>query len=140
MNSQTLPLWADVLASALLIVGAGFTLVGAIGLARLPDFYKRLHAPSKATTLGVGCTLLASALVVGLQGQGSLRELLITLFLFITAPVSAQLLIGAVLKSQPGDRPPVPPAQPVPTAPGAAPVADTESPPPPPAAPAAPPG
>lgn len=107
-----LPLWADLLAGALLIVGAAFALVGAIGLVKLGDFYKRLHAPSKATTLGVGCALLASALVFALGGRGSLHELLITLFLFVTAPVSAHLLISAVLQARPGDAPPAPPSAP----------------------------
>ena len=112
-----LPLWADLLAGALLIVGAAFALVGAIGLVKLGDFYKRLHAPSKATTLGVGCALLASALVFALGGRGSLHELLITLFLFVTAPVSAHLLISAVLQARPGDAPPAPPSAPPSTPP-----------------------
>ena len=119
-----LPLWADMLACALLIVGAAFALVGAIGLVKLGDFYKRLHAPSKATTLGVGCTLLASALVFALGGRGSLHELLITLFLFVTAPVSAHLLISAVLQARPQDAPPAPPsARPSPPLQGPAPPA-----------------
>jgi multicomponent K+:H+ antiporter subunit G len=103
-----LPLWADLLAAALLIVGAAFTLVGSIGLARLSDFFKRLHGPSKATTLGVGCVLAASALVTALAGTPSLHELLITLFLFLTAPVSAHLLVQLALKARPDLRPPRP--------------------------------
>lgn len=112
MNAMptVLPLWADLLAGALLVVGAAFALVSAIGLVKLDDFYKRLHAPSKATTLGVGCALLASALVFALGGRGSLHELLITLFLFVTAPVSAHLLISAVLQARPQDAPPAPPS------------------------------
>ena len=54
----------ELLLSALVLVGAFFTLVGSLGLARLGDFFKRLHGPTKATTLGVGCVLLAS---IGLQ-------------------------------------------------------------------------
>ncbi|MEH6561522.1 MAG: monovalent cation/H(+) antiporter subunit G, partial [Marinobacter sp.] len=46
-------LFAEYAISALLLFGGGFTLVGAIGLARLPDFYTRLHGPTKATTVGV---------------------------------------------------------------------------------------
>ena len=105
---ETLPLWADALASALLVTGAGFALIGSIGLARLSDFYKRLHGPSKATTLGVGCVLLASALVAVVSGRPSLHEVLITLFLFLTAPVSAYLLVQLALKHAPGMRPPQP--------------------------------
>lgn len=103
--TPTLPLWADVLATALLVVGAAFALIGSIGLARLSDFFKRLHGPSKATTLGVGCVLLASALVAAVAGKPSLHEGLITLFLFLTAPVSAHLLVQLALKHAPGERP-----------------------------------
>jgi multicomponent K+:H+ antiporter subunit G len=88
----------EILLSALLLVGAGFTLLGSIGLARLPDFMMRLHGPTKATTLGVGAIVLASVLHGG-PGEGSagLRELAITLFLFITAPITAHLLGKAAL-------------------------------------------
>lgn len=106
---QTLPLWADALATALLVIGATFALIGSIGLARLSDFFKRLHGPSKATTLGVGCVLLASALVAAVVGKPSMHELLITVFLFLTAPVSAHLLVQLALKHAPGLRP-APPA------------------------------
>ncbi|MDR9498231.1 MAG: Na+/H+ antiporter subunit G [Hydrogenovibrio sp.] len=84
--------------SALILIGAGFTLVGSIGLAKLPDFFTRLHGPTKATTLGVGAILIASALYFSTQQEGiSLHELLITLFLFITAPVSAHLMAKAAI-------------------------------------------
>ena len=52
--THNLPLWADALAAILLVIGATFALIGSIGLARLSDFFKRLHGPSKATTLGFG--------------------------------------------------------------------------------------
>lgn len=84
--------------SFLIVVGALFTFIGSLGLARLPDFFMRLHAPTKATTLGVGSLLIASAIYFSTRGEGiSLREGLITLFLFITAPVSAHLLAKAAL-------------------------------------------
>ncbi|MFN7695771.1 MAG: Na+/H+ antiporter subunit G [Burkholderiales bacterium] len=98
----------EILIAVLLVVGAGFALVGSWGLAKLQDFYKRLHGPSKATTLGVGCVLLASMLWFGLMGRASGHELLITLFLFLTAPVSAHLLVKAALKLRPGSAPPPP--------------------------------
>jgi multicomponent K+:H+ antiporter subunit G len=104
-----IPAWADALIAALALIGAGFTLIGSWGLARLGDFGKRLHGPTKATTLGVGCVLLASMLWFGLTGKPSLHELLITLFLFFTAPVSAHLLIKAAMKLDPSLRPPPPP-------------------------------
>lgn len=90
--------FAEALISLLLISGAVFVLLGSVGLVRFADFYSRLHAPTKATTLGLGGLLLASALLSSLQGPGlSLREILISLFLFITAPISAHLLAKAAL-------------------------------------------
>ncbi|MBL8342786.1 MAG: Na+/H+ antiporter subunit G [Rubrivivax sp.] len=116
-----LPLWLDVLLALLLLVGTAFALVGSWGLARLSDFLKRLHGPTKATTLGVGCVLIASALWFSFQrGTPSLHEFLITLFLFITAPVSAHLLVKAALKLGTSDRPPPPPGA-SPSAPAAPP-------------------
>lgn len=103
--TPALPAWADALAAVLLVIGAAFALIGSIGLARLSDFFKRLHGPSKATTLGVGCVLLASALVAAVAGRASFHELLITVFLFLTAPVSAYLLVQLALKMRPGERP-----------------------------------
>jgi multicomponent K+:H+ antiporter subunit G len=88
----------ETLIAILLVVGATFTLIGSIGLARLPDFYTRLHGPTKATTLGVGSMLLASVLYFSTQrGAVSLHELLITIFLFMTAPVSGHLMAKAGL-------------------------------------------
>lgn len=88
----------DILLSFLVMVGALFTFIGSLGLARLPDFYTRLHAPTKATTLGVGSLLIASALYFSTRGEGiSLHEVLVAVFLFITAPVSAHLLSKAAL-------------------------------------------
>lgn len=83
--------------ASLLVVGGVFTLVGAIGLVRFRDFFMRLHAPTKASTLGVGGVLLASMLWHWGQGAWAGRELLITLFVFVTAPVSANLLAQAAL-------------------------------------------
>ena len=91
----------EILLSLLILAGAGFTCIGALGLVRLPDFYTRLHAPTKATTLGVGSLLVASALHFSTRGAGvSLHEILVTLFLFVTAPVSAHLLARAALHLQ----------------------------------------
>ncbi len=88
----------ELLLSLLILIGAGFTLIGSLGLLRLRDFYSRLHAPTKATTLGVGSLLVASAIFFSHQDEGlSLHEVLVTLFLFITAPVSAHLMAKAAL-------------------------------------------
>jgi multicomponent K+:H+ antiporter subunit G len=98
------------LVALLLVVGGAFTLIGAIGLLRFPDFFMRLHAPTKATTLGVGGVLLASLLWSWLHGSVALELLLITLFLFVTAPVSANLLAQAALHRRSPSRAPVPDA------------------------------
>ena len=102
-----MPPLTDMLVAGLLIAGAGFALVGSLGLARLGDFYRRLHGPTKATTLGVGCTLIASSVFFSLRGPGlSLHEILVAVFLFLTAPVSAHLLVRAALASDPPRTPP----------------------------------
>lgn len=83
----------EFIAAALLVFGAVFAWIGSLGLLRMPDFYMRLHGPTKASTLGLGGLLCASALVFSVErGSLTLHEVLITVFLFITAPVSAHIL------------------------------------------------
>jgi multicomponent K+:H+ antiporter subunit G len=90
----------DGITALLVLIGAAFALIGSIGLARLPDFFSRLHGPTKATTLGVGSIVVASLIDVSAESAGaSFRELAISLFLFITAPVSAHMLAKAALRS-----------------------------------------
>lgn len=98
--------------AALLVLGMVFALIGSWGLAKWSDFYKRLHGPSKATTLGVGCVLLASLLWFAGLGQASGHEVLVVLFLFVTAPVSAHLLVQVALRLLPGTFAPPPKAAP----------------------------
>ena len=90
-------MWREIVVSLLLIAGAALVLISAIGLVRLPDYLSRLHAPTKTATLGVGSLLLASALHFG-----SLHELLVLAFLFLTAPISAQLMGGLKVKGKTG--------------------------------------
>jgi multicomponent K+:H+ antiporter subunit G len=87
----------EIFLSIILIGGGLFALVGSYGLLRLPRPMQRLHAPTKATTVGVGAALLVSALDLGAQGQISWQELLITLFLLLTAPVSALFLAKTLI-------------------------------------------
>ena len=92
------PDWLEWIIAFFLLVGASFALIGSLGLARLPDFYMRLHGPTKATTLGVGGMLMGSILFFSAGDAGlSLHELLVALFLFITAPVSAHIVAKAAL-------------------------------------------
>lgn len=103
MNSELL---IEALIAFLILAGAFFTLTGSIGLARFPDFFLRLHGPTKASTLGVGSLLLASALWFSWHGDEiRFPEVLIMLFLFITAPVSAHLMSKAALHHRVACRP-----------------------------------
>jgi multicomponent K+:H+ antiporter subunit G len=100
------------LISFLLVGGAGFALIGSYGLAKLGDFYKRLHGPTKATTLGVGGALIGSSLYFSiLDSTVSLHEFLVTIFLFLTAPVSAHMLIKAALRAETDPRLQPPPSR-----------------------------
>lgn len=88
----------ELIVSSLIVLGAVFALVGSVGLVKLPDLMTRLHAPTKATTLGVGGALGASMLYF-LWGEGtlSIHELLISVFLFMTAPITAHFIAKAHL-------------------------------------------
>lgn len=86
------------LVALLAIAGALFVLMGSVALVKLPDFYTRLHGPTKATTLGLGALVLASMTYFNfIKAELSLQQLLIALFLFITAPITAHMLIKAAL-------------------------------------------
>jgi multicomponent K+:H+ antiporter subunit G len=82
----------EIVVAVLLVIGAIFTLVGGYGLLKLNDPMSRLHAPTKAGTLGVGSMLAASMIYAFHHADGSVNELLILGFLFITAPVSANFI------------------------------------------------
>jgi len=92
------------LTAGLIVISAFFLLVGAIGLARLPDFFMRLHAPTKASTLGLGGVLIVSIILGLVQGRAGIAELLITVFVFMTAPVSANLMAQAGLHLRLGSK------------------------------------
>jgi multicomponent K+:H+ antiporter subunit G len=88
-----LELLAEFVISLLILGGSFFLLVGSIGLAKLPTLVQRLHAPTKAATLGAGGVLAASALFFWLQrGYPSYHEILIGVFLFISAPITAHMI------------------------------------------------
>ena len=86
--------------AALLVIGGVFALVGSFGLLKLRDTMQRLHAPTKASTVGVGSVLIASMLYFHLiAGKTSWHELLITLFVFLTAPITANFIAKAQMHS-----------------------------------------
>ncbi|SEO60782.1 monovalent cation/H(+) antiporter subunit G [Nitrosovibrio sp. Nv6] len=91
-----IPLWADLLASLLMITGGALTLIGSLGLLRLPDLFARIHGPTLNNSLGLGSVLLASILIASIQADRLVfQEVLITLFVVATAPVTAMLLMRA---------------------------------------------
>jgi multicomponent K+:H+ antiporter subunit G len=86
----------ELIVSALIIAGAFFLFVGSFGLAKLTDTMRRLHAPTKATTLGIGALLIASMIYFAVFHRlPTAHELMITLFLFLTAPVTANMVAKA---------------------------------------------
>jgi multicomponent K+:H+ antiporter subunit G len=99
MSDGVLPLVGALLSLA----GSLFFLTAAIGLLRLPDFYTRAHAPTKAATLGLLLCASGSLLLHGTRSDTLwLEKLLLMLFVVLTAPVSAQLLVrGAAARGIP---------------------------------------
>jgi len=86
------------LVALLAVAGSLFVLLGSVAIVKLPDLYTRLHGPTKATTLGLGALVLASMAYFNfVKAELSLQQLLIALFLFITAPITAHMLIKAAL-------------------------------------------
>ena len=89
---------AELFICAVLVIGGAFGLIGSFGLLKLREPMQRLHGPTKATTIGVGSVLIASALnQLWVTGHPSWHEILVTVFLFITAPLSALYLAKAHL-------------------------------------------
>lgn len=101
---------AEIAIAVCLLAGAGFVLVGSIGLLKLDTPMKRLHAPTKAATLGVGLLLVGSIVHAFAFMEGSLQEILIMAFLLVTAPISANF-IAKVAIHQGQDMPPPPPPE-----------------------------
>ena len=88
--------WTPIIAAVFCSIGAFFYLASAVGLLRLPDFFTRVHAPTKAATLGIMFMALGSMALHFERGfQVWLEELLLILFVFLTVPVSSQMLVRA---------------------------------------------
>lgn len=90
----------EILAALFIVVGAAFALVGSIGLVKLRNPMSRLHAPTKTSTLGIGALLIGSILHAYASGEGSLHELLVLAFLFVTAPITAHFLAKIYVRFQ----------------------------------------
>jgi multicomponent K+:H+ antiporter subunit G len=95
---DTLPFWIAAPVALLLILGGLIVFIGALGLLRLPEFYQRIHGPAITITLGAGCILIASMLFFsGLQSRPVIHELLITIFVLLSAPVVSMLIMRAAV-------------------------------------------
>lgn len=93
---DALPWWAAIPVAFFLVLGGLITLIGATGLARLQSFYQRIHGPAITITLGAGCILIASMLYFTVsQSRPVIHELLISVFVLMTAPVVAMLIMRA---------------------------------------------
>ena len=119
MIEQDIPFWIAIPAALLLVIAGILAFTGSLGLLRMDSFYRRIHAPTLGNTLGVGCVLIASIMVTSyLQSRWVVHELLITLLLFLTSPVTAMLLMRAAVfrkrefneKQGESTEPPPPPA------------------------------
>lgn len=81
----------NLLVSAFLLIGGSFVLVAAIGLVRLPDLLMRMHAATKAGTLGAG--LLLAAVAVTVAGDGvAVKAIATIVFLLLTAPIASHVI------------------------------------------------
>ena len=89
---------AESIAPLLLLLGAVFMLLAAIGMVRMPDVLTRLHSSTKSVTLGVGLIMLGVALFFGDFAIG-VRALAIVIFLFTTSPVAAHMIARAAYLS-----------------------------------------
>lgn len=106
MSLDVIGLYATAL---LLIIGGCFALVGAIGLLKFNDPMTRLHAPTKVGTVGIGALLAASLVHAFTTADGSIHELLIMAFLFVTAPISANFIAKVNIHKGTCETPPSPP-------------------------------
>ena len=83
-----------IIAGVLILVGAVFVLIAAIGIVRLPDLYSRMHSSSKAGTVGSGLMMIALAVVAD-DFATATRAVAALVFFLLTAPISAHLLARA---------------------------------------------
>lgn len=95
---EQLSLWFVIPVIIFLLIGSIITLIGALGLLRLPDFYQRIHGPAITITFGTGSILIASMIFfTGLQSRPVVHELLITVFVMLTAPVTSMMIMRAAV-------------------------------------------
>lgn len=98
MTTIDLPLWVSIPGAVLLVIAGLVTLIGSLGLLRFPDFFSRMHGPSMGNTIGTGCVLIASMLTSSaIAGRPVVHELLITLFIVTSSPITSMMLMRAAV-------------------------------------------
>ena len=97
-GAETLPWWAAIPVAFLLVLGGLITVLGTLGMLRLQSFYQRIHGPAITIALGAGCILVASMLYFTVaQSRLVIHELLISVFVLMTAPVVSMLIMRAAV-------------------------------------------
>ena len=103
--------WAEALVAILLVASGALCVIAAVGIVRLPTFFRRMHPPALASTLAGWCVALASIVFfTALDGRLSLQAWIVNLLLAITAPITTVLLARAGLfrNRQAGENVPAP--------------------------------
>ncbi|UXN06764.1 monovalent cation/H(+) antiporter subunit G [Bartonella sp. HY761] len=108
---KDLPIGAALLIAFFMVLGSSLTLLGCVGLIRFKNFYDRLHMPTLGTTWGVGGIIIASILFFTMtSGRLVIHELLITVFIVVTTPVTLMMLSrGALHRDRSNDWRDLPP-------------------------------
>lgn len=97
-HASELPVWAALLVSAFLLLGAGLTLLGTLGLVRFRTFYERVHAPTLGSSWGAAGIVIASMIFFTMvQSRPVVHEILIGIFVTVTTPITLMLLARAAL-------------------------------------------
>ena len=98
MNTPTAPLWVQAVVAVLLVIGGLFALLAGWGIARLRDYFHRMHPPSLVTTGSAWCTSLATIVYFSaLHNHLSLKTWLVVIMLSITVPITTLMLARAAL-------------------------------------------
>jgi multicomponent Na+:H+ antiporter subunit G len=92
----------DILASLFIISGLFFFFVGVVGLFRFPDPLSRMHATTKADTLGAGLMIMGFVLLKGFS-FASVTLLFLIVFLWLTNPTASHYLAQAVIANRERD-------------------------------------
>ncbi|WP_295982658.1 monovalent cation/H(+) antiporter subunit G [uncultured Variovorax sp.] len=109
-----LPLWAEIVTAVFAVMGAAFAAIGSFGLVRLPNFFRRIHAPTLGATGGVWSMTVATIVYFSAQGHSLfMHAVLIVMFVALTTPVTTIFLMRAALfreRQKNGDVPPPAPS------------------------------